>query len=383
MSVETLSTKNEFEQKLSYETERKFLPIFPEDFAELREAARPIEQFYLSHPDEPFSLRMRETLNDSGDLVYEATLKDDGTLTMEGITRIEVTTPITPEMYVMYRDDTVPLLRKLRAEPVPGVVVDFYDDGTMQVESESPVNWPLFTDQHGDRLVDITTHPSSRNEWKAHLNFRRGHNGKEALAIKPEVTASDILEDIMEHFGHGPITVHLGGRSGSGKTTIVRELSDRLTRIGITTAVMSTDDYHRGTRWLTHYNNGQPWQRWDEPIVYDTETMAADITMLRAGQQIARRSIDWITVEPTYSEPITPADVLIIEGIYANATEITYPGDLTYELTTPLATCVGRRLLRDMLERPQFADPAASLFYMLEQAEPAYRQQLLHRGIPQ
>lgn len=35
----------------------------------------------------------------------------------------------------------------------------------------------------------------------------------------------------------------------------------------------------------------------------------------------------------------------------------------------------GGRLLRDLRERPQFADPAASLGYMLSEAEPAYRDQ--------
>ena len=52
----------------------------PDTLSDMRERARPIEQFYLSHPSEPFSLRLREELNLSGKLEYSATLKDRGQL---------------------------------------------------------------------------------------------------------------------------------------------------------------------------------------------------------------------------------------------------------------------------------------------------------------
>lgn len=64
------------------------------------------------------------------------------------------------------------------------------------------------------------------------------------------------------------------------------------------------------------------------------------------------------------------------------APEITKVDDLLFEVDTPLATCIGRRLLRDMRERPQFADPVASLQYMHEEAEPAYRAQSRSRPLP-
>jgi uridine kinase len=83
--------------------------------------------------------------------------------------------------------------------------------------------------------------------------------------------------------------------------------------------------------------------------------------------------------EPVLTGTIEPTDVIIIEGIYAQAPEITKGSDLQYEMTTPLATCIGRRLLRDIAERPEFADPATSLGYMLSEAEPAYRAQVTAR----
>ncbi|MEO5949221.1 MAG: hypothetical protein ABIP74_02370, partial [Candidatus Saccharimonas sp.] len=141
-----------------------------------------------------------------------------------------------------------------------------------------------------------------------------------------------------------------------------------------------TDDYHRGTSWLRDYNGGNDWTHWDAPIVYDTESMAADLTALKRGEQIVTHEMDWTIAEPRVAGTMSMPEILLIEGIYANSPRVTTPGDLVYEMTTPLATCIGRRLLRDLRERPEFADPAKSLLYMLSEAEPAYRAQLAERG---
>lgn len=375
MSVEQLIHTKEFESVLPVEVERKFLPVFPEQLEPYRAMSQPIEQFYLSHPCEPFSLRMREALVD-GELRYEATLKDAGQIGPNGIERMEVTAPIAAELYSMYRTPDLPIIRKLRAEPRPGITIDFYEDGSVLVESENELEWQQFIGDFGDSFVEITGDRSSNNEWRAHLGFRRANQGREALAPADDLNPSDIVRDIQKQRTDGrPTTVHIAGRSGSGKSTIVREVRAQLDSLGISSAVMSTDDYHRGDTWLVGYNGGEPWTHWDEAIVYDTKAMAADLANLRSGQRIYRREIDWTTVEPHFPGVIEPADVIIIEGIYARSPDITSEDDLVYEMTTALATCIGRRLLRDLKERPEFADPVKSLGYMLSEAEPAYRSQ--------
>ena len=379
MSVESLIHSKEFEQKIPLEIERKFLPLFPERLLALRAESRPIEKYYLSHPSEPFSLRLRAILTDQNNFAYEATLKDTGQLGTDGITRMEVTVPVGEGLYQFYMSKEVPVVRKLRAEPLPGVSIDFYQDGDVQVESENPVSWQQFIAEQGDLFVDITGDHASSSEWKAHLMFRRANNGAEALVPENELRPDDIVRDILAHKEQGPLTIHIGGRSGSGKSTIVREVRTQLDTCGLRSTVISTDDYHRGTSWLQEYNAGEAWTHWDDPIVYDTATMARDLELLRTGQPIYARSIDWTVAEPVLTGTIEPTDVIIIEGIYAQAPEITKGSDLQYEMTTPLATCIGRRLLRDIAERPEFADPATSLGYMLSEAEPAYRAQVTAR----
>jgi len=381
MTLEIVNLKKEFEQELPIETERKLLPIFPEQLTELRTESYPIEQISLSHPSEPFSLRIRETFKD-GVLKYEAALKDRGILTPDGIRRIEVEVEVPDYLYPYYFDErTTPVLHKLRSAPEPSIAVDFYEDGAIQVEVEDFRSWPAFSDRFGENFVDVTGDRITDNEWRSHFNYRRQHQGQEAFAPKEELHSEDIVNDILARgIGNAPVIVHIGGRSGSGKSTIVREVQAALEQLGLSQEVVSTDDYHRGTSWLRNHNGGQDWTHWDAPVVYDIDTMASELEALKGGEQIYTREMDWAIAEPRIAGAITLPDVLLIEGIYANSPRITSPDDLVYEMTTPLATCIGRRLLRDMHERPEFADPAKSLLYMLTEAEPAYRAQLAERG---
>ena len=376
MSIEKINLAHEFEQNIPREIERKLLPLFPEQLQALREMARPIEQLYLSHPDEPFSLRLRESFDDNGRLRYEATLKDTGRMSEQGLERLEITAAVTEDRYLSYKMTDTPLIRKLRAEPLPGIAVDFYEDGSVRVESENETSWREFSSQYDHQFVDVTGDKQMNNEWLAHLSFRRTHESAEALTPDKGLRSRDIVRDALKRLGAEPsVTIHIGGRSGSGKSTIVREVRELLESYSLPSLVLSTDDYHRGTRWLVEHNDGMSWTDWDAPIVYDTATMARDLEALHRGERINRREIDWSVAEPIVTGSIAPTPVIIIEGIYALSSDVTKDTDLIYEMTTPLATCIGRRLLRDLKERPEFADPAKSLAYMLEYAEPAYQAQ--------
>lgn len=375
--IEALTTGGEFEQKPNREVEKKYLPIFPEKLDEIRLLVRPIEQYYLSHPTEDFSLRFRETISDDGNPRHEATLKDRGKLMTEGLDRLEVVTEVSPEVYEYYKSAETPVIRKLRAELNSYVVVDYFEDGHIHAEAEHPSAWTAFCDQHrlNNQFVDVTGDKVTDNEWRAHLQYRREHGGKETLVPQEQLSPENIARDIWRHHMHTPFTVAtVAGRSGSGKSTVIRDVQEQLEQNGIQSVVLSTDNYHRGKRWLESYKGG-PWTDWDAPIVYDVDGLIDDITRLQNGEMIQKRQFDFETEEPTYGNVVKPAPVILIEGIYARHANLAALAALRFELTTPLATCIGRRLLRDLHERPQFADAAKSLRYMLESAEPAYNSQ--------
>lgn len=376
--IETITEDSEFDKKPYRERERKYLPIFPDKLEKFRIDARPIEQFYLSHPMEDYNLRFRESLLSDDTLRYEATLKDRGKITHEGLDRFEVTTPVSPETYRFYKTNDTPVVRKLRSEANASVSIDFLDDGRVIAESEHPAAWTAFLDEHkfGNDFVEITGDRTADNEWSAHLNYRREHSGREAIVIQSglsvEMMALEILNTSMKS---NTVVVQIAGRSGSGKSTVVSELKSALDDYRLSSICLSTDDYHRGKKWLDNHSDEEEWTDWDAPIVYDTSTLVEDIKTLQDNHPVVQRTIDFSVCEPVFGNVIAPAAVIFVEGIYARNPEISQLTSLVYELPTPLATCIGRRLLRDMRERPKFADPETSLRYMLEKAEPAYRSQ--------
>ena len=267
------------------------------------------------------------------------------------------------------------MLRKLRAHANNFVSVDFFE-GHTQVESEDPIALTHFLGRFGRDFAEITGDRMADNEWQAHLGHRRRHGGRETLVPLPDLDINQMTDDILTELSKQPKTiVQIAGRSGSGKSTIVRQLQDSLDQCGLSSDVLSTDDYHRGNSWLTKHNNGQPWTQWDHPIVYDTEEMAADIRSLQSGQPITRYQVNFETVERDIKGVIEPVDVLIVEGIYAGSPDIAQLGAMRYDMPTPVATCMGRRLLRDITKRPQFNNPSKNLRYMLEQAEPMWQRQ--------
>lgn len=362
-------------EQIPHEIEQKFLPIFPERLDMFRLGAIAIEQLYLSHPSEDYSLRIRETTKD-GTSTYSATLKDAGKVTSQGIDRLEIETPVNEQTFALHRKLGRPAVRKLRAKPVEGVAIDFFEDGHVHAESEDPQTWRYFLNHHqlegnfeeitGDRIAD--------NEWRAHFNFRHLHNGRETLTPQQELNTDAMRLDIIRHQIASPTTmVRIAGRSGSGKSTLVRELRHKLETINLPSIVMSTDDYHRGKTWLEAHNEGKLWTEWDAPIVYDRAAPVRDIDLLRQGESIAARRFNFTTEESETTGVTAPAPIIIIEGIYARHHDFDH-ADLSYEVPTPLATCIGRRVIRDLVERPRF-DPGGNIRYMLESAEPAWLAQ--------
>lgn len=370
---EQIKEEYEFEQKQWLEIERKYMPVFPEDLNHLREDAEPVAQSYLSHPSEAFSLRVREVTRRDGTKKYTATLKDRGEMTDDGLARLEVEIEIDQKLYEYY-SDCMPTEYKYRAKPFPGVDIDFMQNLTL-CEAEDIVGWKRFIEEYGTAFVDVTDHPQASSEWRAHVEYRKTHDGQETLVPLEDLDASNISSSIIEQLKRQPVVItRIAGRSGSGKSTILREVERELHSHGIASVILSTDDYHRGKTWLENYKGGA-WTEWDAPIVYDVEELAADVHRLKSGTPITKRWFNFETEEPAFGKVLAPQPVILIEGIYAGSSALQDISDLSYEMPTPFATCAGRRLLRDLRERPQFADPEKSLRYILEQAEPAYRAQ--------
>jgi uridine kinase len=360
-------------EKANYtETERKYLPRFPDKLERFKPGAAVINQPYLSHPSEGFSLRLRERTKD-GNTDHEATLKDMGAIAVHGLQRLEVPGGLSAERYAYYSAD-VPIIRKLRAEPHENVVIDYYEDGLVHVESEDPAAWQHFVQQHGfeDDFIDVTGDRTYDNEWRAHLDYMRRNKGIDAMKPQPDIDATAVVEQILSKHSGKPLVVAVGGRSGSGKSTLLHEVASQLRRQHIKPAWISTDVYNLGKKRL-HEMGGGSWTNLDSNDAYDLQLCLAHIQMLKGGMVVPKYTFNYAVDEPRVEHVIHPAEVILVDGIKAHHPELREIADLSFVVPTPLATSVGRRILRDLRDRPKFADPSKNLGYYLEYAEPEYR----------
>jgi len=382
--VERLTSKNDFDQKHN-ETEKTYLPRRAQLLDRFRDhAAKTIQQPYLSHPSEDYSLRLRHTTSASKPDKIDATLKSRGEIVEAGLSRDEFTAAIAMSRY-RYYDRNLPVVRKQRSSPLEAIDIDYYADGYTHVESEDPAAWRRFLDEFDLADADfehVTGEVFTDNEWRAHQQYRREHGGREAFSPHREFETDIARETILQYAksrvnisrGRIPV-VRLYGRSGSGKSHQLDLLRAGLSAHDVQSAIISTDDYNVGTTELTRQNGGVHPTNFDHAGVYDLAAVSRDTARLLNGESIRDRRFDFATSEPVYGdERVAPPDntVLFVEGLWARHDTFDF-ADLTFEVDTPLATAIGRRITRDLIDRPEFADPSSNLGYYLECAEPEYR----------
>lgn len=383
--TEKLSVSKNIEQKYN-ETEKTYVPRDPALLDQFLDyTAKAIQQPYLSHPSEQFSLRLRHTGSEKG-VKIDTTLKSRGEIVANGLSRDEFTAPITLDRYGYYRDFDLPTVRKRRSSPLEAIDIDFYAGGYRHIESEDPAAWNRFLDEYGfsqDDFEDVTGEVFTDNEWRAHQSYRREHGGHEALMPYREFETEVALDSILQYAksrlqisrARIPV-VRIYGRSGSGKSYQLDQLRARLAEQGVTTSVISTDDYNVGMTEMTRRNGGEYPTDFEDASIYNLPAVQEDVANWLRGDPIRERTFDFGTSEPVIGGHL-PApqngSVLFIEGLWARHSAFDH-ADLSFEVETPMATCIGRRILRDMVSRPEFT-PEANLGYYVEHVEPSYRAQ--------
>ena len=378
---EQIFDRPESQERLRQEVERKLLPLDPDLFEPYKQLAVPIEQIYLNQPDEDYTLRVRASSTPDGEH-YTATLKNKGVMTPYGLSRLEIETPISHETYLRYANNPAyPRIRQLRAELTSGVTIDWIEGMPLpliEVENSGALSSAAdFYEDYQSALIDVTGDPTYD---KSTIAFSQFEGSFEPIQ---ELSAENIVDEMVAQLrtGKEQVVIGISGMSGSGKTTLANEVElNLMNRFGESRTVaarLSTDDYHRGKTWL-EATYGSPWTNWDAPEVYDTERLACDIKSLLAGNSIDKKYFDFEREETVTDGTLTPAPFVIVEGIFAGSPHLKRIRDLHFNLPTPIATTVGRDLLRLLhSDRPNnsIGSPEARLRYQLETAIPTYQSQ--------
>ncbi len=147
-------------------------------------------------------------------------------------------------------------------------------------------------------------------------------------------------------------TIGIGGGSGSGKTTIVRKISEVVSDF----AFVPQDNYYKSAEYISNANITA--FNFDHPDAFDNELLIEQLGALRRGEAIDMPTYDFVhhrrAAEIVHLEP---RKLVIFEGImiFSN-TEVRDLLDLKIFVDTPDDIRFIRRLSRDIKERGRTVD---------------------------
>ena len=163
-----------------------------------------------------------------------------------------------------------------------------------------------------------------------------------------------------------PRIIGIVGASGSGKTTVAKELAE----LSGNASLMSQDNYYRN---LPVGVDSKDWN-FDDPAGIDLEQLACDLDRLKRGETVEgpryifsehKRAADTITLKP--------APLIIAEGLFLFLPEhLRNVFDLKIFIDLPLNVCLERRVARDVVERGRTEETIRQRW--AEQVEPMYRK---------
>ena len=108
------------------------------------------------------------------------------------------------------------------------------------------------------------------------------------------------------------LIIGIAGGSGSGKTTVVKAITDQLQE---NVVVIPQDSYYKD---LSHYTEEQKRvHNFDHPDSIDFDLLRTQLKELRDGKVVEQPVYSYITCGRSKNETVTvkPADVIIVEGI--------------------------------------------------------------------
>jgi uridine kinase len=162
-----------------------------------------------------------------------------------------------------------------------------------------------------------------------------------------------------------PYIIGIVGASGSGKTTVAKEL----TELAGNASQLSQDNYYIS---LPDHVDARDWN-FDDPSVIDLDHLARDLATLKRGETVeGPRYIFSTHQRAPDTVKLKPAPLIIVEGLFLFLPEdLRNVFDLKIFIDLPLALCLERRVARDVVERGRTAAMIRQRW--IEQVEPMYR----------
>jgi len=146
-----------------------------------------------------------------------------------------------------------------------------------------------------------------------------------------------------------PVVIGVAGGTGSGKTTVVREIVDSLADDAV--SVVLHDFYYRDHPELSLTDRGA--LNYDHPDALETDLLVRDLRELRAGNPVEAPIYDFsLHARKAETRNVPPRPAIIVEGILVLAdAALRDLMDIKVFVDTDADTRFIRRLQRDIEER--------------------------------
>ena len=146
------------------------------------------------------------------------------------------------------------------------------------------------------------------------------------------------------------LVIGIAGGSGSGKTTVVRAITDRLRKEKV--VVIPQDSYYKDSSDLTDEEKRN--NNFDHPNAIDWELLSSQLADLKNGKSVEQPIYSYISCSRSKTETVKvdPADVIIIEGILVfNCKELRDQMDVKIFVDADDDDRLMRVMARDITER--------------------------------
>lgn len=151
-----------------------------------------------------------------------------------------------------------------------------------------------------------------------------------------------------------PVIIGIAGGTGSGKSTITKELIKLIDEKDVT--IIEQDSYYKDQSNLPFEERVKT--NYDHPFAFDNELLVSQLKDLIAGKAIEKPVYDFSIHNRTEeTKRVEPKDVIILEGILILAEkEIRNLLDIKVFVDTDADVRIIRRILRDMKDRGRSLD---------------------------
>ena len=149
------------------------------------------------------------------------------------------------------------------------------------------------------------------------------------------------------------LVIGIAGGTGSGKTTLMRALTERF---GENIAVISHDNYYKAHDDMPMEDRAK--LNYDEPAAFDTDMLVEQLRLLKQGRTIHCPVYDFSVHNRTKETiEITPKKVIIVEGILIFADPaLCREMDIKIFVDTDADVRLIRRIRRDVRKRGRSLD---------------------------